>query len=85
MGHKEYDVLEAVDVLRRNLEGDSIRAIARPKGMDRNTVRKYLRIAEERGLSQEFRGDLDEMAYQIFRSVHPEMGECFRKRVGECK
>jgi len=80
MGHREYDVLEIVDVLRRYLKGDSIRSIAKSKGMDRNTVRKYLRIAEERGLSQEFRGDLDEMAYRIFRAVHPERGEETEKK-----
>ncbi len=66
MGNKEHDVLEVVDVLRRYLEGDSIRAIARSKGMDRNTVRKYLRIAEEKGLGIEFKGDVDEMAYRRF-------------------
>ena len=81
MGHKEYDVLEVVDVLRRYLKGDSIRAIARSKGMDRNTVRKYLRVAEERGLSPEFRGDVDEMAYRIFRAVHPERGDVTRQLV----
>lgn len=72
MAHKEYNVLEVVDVLRRFLAGDSIRAIARSKEMDRNTVRKYLRLAEERGFSVEFSGNLDELAYQIFAAVHPE-------------
>ena len=68
MGHKEYDVLEVVDVLRRYLEGDSIRAIARSKGMDRNTVRKYLRIAEEKGLSAGFRGDQSDSYLTIVQS-----------------
>ena len=72
MGHKEYNVLEVIDVLRRYVAGDSIRAIARSKNMDRNTVRKYLRVAEEKGFSVEFGGDLDEMAYSIFALVHPE-------------
>jgi len=75
MAHKEYNVLEVVDVLRRHLAGDSIRGIARSKGMDRNTVRKYLRIAEARGFSAEFDGDLDEMAYGIFTEVHAEKTE----------
>ena len=35
MAYKEYNVLEIVDVLRRYVAGDSIRGIARSKGMDR--------------------------------------------------
>lgn len=38
MAHKEYNVLEIVDVLRRYLAGDSIRSISRSTGMDRNTT-----------------------------------------------
>lgn len=72
MAHKEYNVLEVVDVLRRYLAGDSIRLIARSKGMDRNTVRKYLRAAEQRGFGARFGGDLDEVGYEVFRAVHPE-------------
>ena len=75
MAYKEYYVIEIVDVLRRYLAGDSIRSIARSKGMDRNTVRKYLRYAEEKGFTASFEGDLDEMAYHVFREVHPENGE----------
>jgi transposase len=75
MAHKEYNVLEVVDILRRYLAGDSIRGIARSKGMDRNTVRKYIRIAAEQGFSAKFDGDLDEMAYGIFSRVHPEKRE----------
>ena len=72
MGHKEYNVLEIVDILRRWLEGDGMKTIARSTGMDRNTVRKYIRIAEEKGFSLDFAGDLDEIAYLIFSEVHPE-------------
>ena len=72
MGHKEYNVLEIVDILRRWLEGDGMKTIARSTGMDRNTVRKYIRIAEEKGFSIDFAGDLDEIAYLIFNEVHPE-------------
>ena len=75
MAHKEYNVLEIVDVLRRYLAGDSIRLISRSKDMDRNTVRKYLRIAGENGFTVGFDGNLDEMAYWIFAVVHPESRE----------
>jgi len=37
MGHKEYNVIEIVDILRRWIEGDGMREIAKATGMDRNT------------------------------------------------
>lgn len=51
MARKEYSMVEIVDVLRRYQQGDKIRAISRSTGIDRNTVRKYLRMAEEKGFS----------------------------------
>jgi transposase len=75
MAHKEYNVVQIVDVLRRYLVGDSIRLIARSTGMDRNTVRKYIRNAEENGFDMQFTGELDEVAYLIFRAVHPDQGK----------
>ena len=70
MAHKEYNVLEIVDVLRRYLAGDSIRSISRSKGMDRNTVRKYLRSGAAQGFGIGYEGELDEIAYKIFADVH---------------
>ena len=52
MSNKEYSVIEIVDVLRRKAAGDKISAIARSAGMDRKTVRKYIRIAEGKGLTK---------------------------------
>ena len=43
--------------------------------MDRNTVRKYLRIAEGNGFGGGFQGDLDEIAYLVFKEVHPDRRE----------
>ena len=83
MGHKEYNVLEIVDVLRRYVAGDSIRSMASSKNIDRNTVRKYLRLAEEYGFSVDYPGDLDEMAYRIFVAVHPEDREAGIKKRDE--
>ncbi|GAB4489808.1 MAG: hypothetical protein OHK006_21960 [Thermodesulfovibrionales bacterium] len=48
MADKEYTVIEILDVLRRQKAGDNISAIARSIGMDRKTVRKYIRIAQAR-------------------------------------
>ena len=41
MGHKEYTVLEIVDIPRRWLEGDGMKTIARSTGMDRNHTNGY--------------------------------------------
>ena len=75
MAHKEYKVLEVLDVLRRYLAGDSIRGIARSNSMERNTVPKYLCIAAGKEFSAKFEGDLDEMAYGIFSRVHSQKWE----------
>ena len=44
MAHKEYGVTNIFDILRRSQAGDSIRRIAKSSGMDRKTIRNYLRI-----------------------------------------
>jgi len=49
MARKEYMVVDVVDILRRLQNGYSIRAVTRATGMDRNTLRKYLRLAYCRG------------------------------------
>lgn len=69
MADKEYTVIEILDVLRRQAAGDNISAIARSTGMDRKTVRKYIRIAEGKGLAAS-ESDIEEMAYSVFREIH---------------
>ena len=66
MARKEYSMIEIVDVLRRYQQGDGIRAIARSTGIDRNTVRKYLRMAEEKGFSKDGSIDLESLATEVF-------------------
>ena len=68
MADKEYTVIEILDVLRRHTAGDNISAIARSIGMDRKTVRKYIRIAEVKGLAAG--SDLEEVAYAVFMEIH---------------
>ncbi len=70
MADKEYTVIEIVDVLRRQVAGDNISAIARATGMDRKTVRKYIRSAEEKGLAKESDVTIEDVAYAIFREIH---------------
>jgi transposase len=71
MGHKEYGVTNIIDILRRAKSKDSLRLIARSTGIDRNTIRNYLRLAATLGFSDiASDGQLAEIAASIIRSVH---------------
>ena len=72
MSEKEYTVVEILDVLRRRRAGDGFRPIARSTGMDRNTVRKYIRLAENNGFTRDSDADLEEIAYAVFREIYVE-------------
>ena len=74
MARKEYSMVEIVDVLRRYQQGDKIRAISRSTGIDRNTVRKYLRMAEEKGFSKDGTIDLDSLATEVFQEAQGPSG-----------
>jgi hypothetical protein len=50
MGYRELSRMEIIEVIRRWQLGES-RAIARASGVARETVRKYLRAAEELGVA----------------------------------
>jgi transposase len=69
MADKEYTVIEILDVLRRQKAGDNISAIARSTGMDRKTVRKYIRVAEGKGLPAA-EPSLEAVAYAVFREIN---------------
>ncbi len=70
MSKKEYTVIEIVDILRRHAAGDKIRAIVKATSIARNTVRKYIRIAEGKGFRKESGADLEDIAYAVFREIH---------------
>jgi len=70
MSDKEYTVIEMVDVLRRRADGDNISAIARSTGMDRKTVRKYIRSAEDKGFTKNTDIDIEGIAYAVFKEVN---------------
>jgi transposase len=74
MARKEYSMIEIVDVLRRYQQGDGIRAIARSTGIDRNTVRKYLRMAQEKGFSKDRLIDLESLATEVFQQAQGPSG-----------
>ncbi len=71
MAHKEYNVTDILDLLRRAKAKDSLRRIARATGMDRKTVSKYLRTAADFGFDEAVSDDqLVEIAAAVFRDVH---------------
>ena len=50
MAYREVRVMDIEQVIRRWTAGEAIRAIARTTGLDRNTVRRLIRLAEKTGL-----------------------------------
>lgn len=70
MSKKEYTVIEIMDVLRRYAAGDKIRAIVKATSIARNTIRKYIRTAEGKGLTRETDTNFDEIAYAVFREIN---------------
>ncbi len=71
MAHKEYSMTDILDLLRRAQAKDSLRRIARSTGMDRKTVRNYLRLAAEHGFDETTTDEgLSEIASAVFRVVH---------------
>jgi len=69
MGRKEYAVVDVVDILRRVQNGYSIRAITRATGMDRKTLRKYLRLAGKKGFTKEALCDLDAISREVVSEI----------------
>ena len=69
MARKEYMVVDVVDILRRVQNGYSIRAVTKATGMDRNTLRKYLRLAYKKGFGKDGLCDLEEIAREVIREV----------------
>jgi transposase len=53
MAYREVGIVDTDQVIRRWLAGEKIRAIARSTGLDRNTIRRIVRAAEEVGVQRE--------------------------------
>jgi transposase len=71
MGHKEHGMTEILDILRRAQAGDGKRQIAKATGIARNTIRKYLAIAETCRFTQVTSPEaLHEIALAVFREIH---------------
>src|SRR5689334_17300058 len=52
MAFREMGMVEVREIVRRWLAGDGIRAIARSTGMDRKTVRAYVRAVVASGIAR---------------------------------
>ena len=52
MAYREVRMMDIDQVIRRWLAGESIRAVARSTGLDRNTVRRLIRFCQQAGLKQ---------------------------------
>ena len=50
MAYREVGMMDIDQVMRRWLAKERIRAIARSTGLDRNTVRRLIRLGQEVGL-----------------------------------
>ena len=70
MARKGYMVVDIVDILRRCRRGDGIRSIARATSMGRNTVKKYLRLAYEKGFIIEGPCDLVMIGAEVLAEVN---------------
>src|SRR5438477_10216163 len=50
MAYREVRMMDIDQVMRRWLAGESIRAVSRSTGLDRNTVRRLIRFGKQAGL-----------------------------------
>jgi len=50
MAYREVRMMDIDQVMRRWLAGERIRAVARSTGLDRNTVRRLIRLGQQVGL-----------------------------------
>ncbi len=47
MAYREVRMMDIDQVIRRWLAGESIRAVGRSTGLDRNTVRRLIRLGQQ--------------------------------------
>lgn len=71
MGHREHNMTEILDILRRTQSGDGKRQISKATGVARNTIRKYLKIAEACGFTPLSAPEtLHQIALAVFREIY---------------
>lgn len=86
MSYREVGVMEVREVLRLWGLGRSYRAIGELCGVDRKTVRRYVRVAERAGLKREAAAGAidDELIGQILEGARPTGPESYGAAWGVC-
>ena len=74
MARRVFTARDIVEIFEHWQAGRSIRAIARSLGLDRNTVRKYVRAAEDAGYSPGVRRSPQEWA-EFVRQRFPRVAD----------
>ena len=62
--------LTYLTIFRRYQAGDSVRRISKATGVARNTVTKYIEIAEDHGFSFKVAGGLEDVSALVFDEIH---------------
>ena len=89
MAFREVSVVQVKEALRRWLNGDGERPIARGVGIDRKTARRYITAAVEFGINRDGGEEqlTDELIGQVLERVRPRRldghGEAWRALLGE--
>ena len=83
MAYREVRMMDIDQAIRRWLAGERIRAIARSTGLDRNTVRRLIRLGQQVGLRP---GDVwpDEAKLQQIRERMGRPGAAPRSGSASC-
>ena len=81
MAYREVGIMDTDQVIRRWLGGEKIRAIARSTGLDRNTIRRIVRAAEEVGVQREMLWP-DDDKLQAITAAHRSAGDDRHSRLG---
>jgi transposase len=68
MGYRELSRMEIVEVVRRWQAGESQRAIVRASSVARETVKKYVRVAEELGVTANGPPPTEDQVVQLVRA-----------------
>ncbi|MGB4025073.1 MAG: IS21 family transposase [Acutalibacteraceae bacterium] len=78
MGRREFEVRDIFEIYRHWQAGESIRQIAKSLGVDRNTIRKYIRPAVDAGFGPEEPSTAAQLV-QFIQETFPEVSDPVNK------
>lgn len=73
MGRREFTMHDCLEIWQHWHAGDSLRALERNLGVDRHTLRKYIRIAEEAGYTAGQPGVTAADWHALYRQAFPQL------------